>query len=242
MSFRQTEFDICCEWGPHGVTQLATSSDVVIIVDVLSFSTCTEIAVSRGAQVHPYRHTDEVAVRYAASVGASLASTERDKSFSLSPASLLEIPRGTRLVLPSPNGATLGLMAGATETLTACLRNAAAAAKAAAKLGRRIAVIPAGEQWPDKNLRPALEDWLGAGAIIHHLQGTRSPEAAAAAAAYAATQDDIARHIHDCGSARELVEAGFERDVELAAELNVSTVVPHLVDSTYIAFNTGNNS
>jgi 2-phosphosulfolactate phosphatase len=37
---RRAEFDIRFEWGLQGVLQLAPISDVVIIVDVLSFSAC----------------------------------------------------------------------------------------------------------------------------------------------------------------------------------------------------------
>ena len=39
MFYAQTEFDIRCEWGMQGLEKLATISNIVIIVDVLSFST-----------------------------------------------------------------------------------------------------------------------------------------------------------------------------------------------------------
>ncbi|MDK2407620.1 hypothetical protein QHH11_00605 [Aphanizomenon sp. PH219] len=42
--YNQSNFEIRCEWGKKGVEQLAIISDVVIIVDILSFSTCIEIA------------------------------------------------------------------------------------------------------------------------------------------------------------------------------------------------------
>ena len=42
---------------------------------------------------------------------------------------------------------------------------------------KALHVIPAGELWPDGGLRPAIEDLLGAGAIIHHLDLPCSPEA-----------------------------------------------------------------
>jgi len=59
MIFSQSDFDIRCEWGKQGVFVLAPVSDVVIIVDVLSFSTSVDIAVSQGAIVFPYPWRDD---------------------------------------------------------------------------------------------------------------------------------------------------------------------------------------
>lgn len=58
MSYNQQEFDIRLEWGIRGVEQLSPISDVVIIVDILSFSTCVDIATANGALVYPYRWKD----------------------------------------------------------------------------------------------------------------------------------------------------------------------------------------
>ena len=68
MLFDQQEFDIRCEWGEQGVAVLAPISDVVIIIDVLSFSTSVEVAVTQGATVFPYRWRDDTARAYAVSV------------------------------------------------------------------------------------------------------------------------------------------------------------------------------
>lgn len=54
MNSHQAEYDIRCEWDEGGVLELSRKSDVVIIVDVLSFSTCVDIATARGAIVYPY--------------------------------------------------------------------------------------------------------------------------------------------------------------------------------------------
>jgi 2-phosphosulfolactate phosphatase len=235
MTFDQAEFELRCEWGEHGVAHLAPLSNAIIIVDVLSFSTCVDIAVSQGSMVFPYRWKDESAARFAASVGAELADGQRRESrYSLSPASLVSIPRGTRLVLPSPNGATLSFGTGATPTLTGCLRNGRAVAAAAQEYGRRIAVIPAGERWRDGRLRPAFEDWVGAGAILSHLPGVLSPEAQAAVAAYHRARQDLASRVKRCSSGKELIERGFEHDVALASALDVSACVPMLVHGAYV--------
>src|SRR5262249_30252535 len=113
MTFDQSGFDVRCEWGENGVQHLAPDADVVVILDVLSFSTCVDIANSRGAIVFPYRWKDESAAAFAASVNAELAGVRRrGDGYSLSPASLSDIPSGTRLALPSPNGSALSLATG----------------------------------------------------------------------------------------------------------------------------------
>jgi 2-phosphosulfolactate phosphatase len=236
MTFDQSGFDVRCEWGENGIRRLAHGADAVIIVDVLSFSTCVEIATSRGAVVFPYRWKDGSAAAFAMSVNAELAGARRaGYGYSLSPASLTNISAGTRLALPSPNGSALSLATGTTPTLTACLRNYRAVATAATKYGPRVAVIPAGERWDDGSLRPAFEDWVGAGAVISHLKGSLAPEAGAALSAYLNVKPDLKHMLKQCGSGRELIEWGFEQDVEIASELDINECAPTLVDGAYVA-------
>ena len=173
----QAGFDVRCEWGLPGIAALAPTSDVVVVIDVLSFTTCVEVATANGAVVLPYRFRDATAAGFAARSNALLASSRDGSGYSLSPVSLREIPAGTRLVLPSPNGATISLAAPQARMVAGCLRNATAVAHAAERSSARIAVIPCGEKWPDGSLRPALEDLLGAGAVIAALGGSKSPEA-----------------------------------------------------------------
>lgn len=179
MIYDQNEFDIRLEWGLRGIEELAPISDVIIIVDVLSFSTCVDIATKNGAIIYPYRWKDESAIEYAKTLNAELANFKRKftDGFSLSPTSLMNIKPNTKLVLPSPNGSTLSLSTGSIPTLCGSLRNAKAVATYAKKYGNKISIIASGEQWKDKSLRVAFEDLVGAGAIISHLTGNLSPEA-----------------------------------------------------------------
>jgi 2-phosphosulfolactate phosphatase len=232
--FDQREYDIRFEWGLSGVKALAPISDVVIIVDVLSFTTCVDLVVGNRGIVFPYKGEVQQLAGYAESVGAVYATRERDAVYSLSPSKLANIPAETRLVLPSPNGSTLSLATGEVQTIAGCLRNAEAVAAKAVRLGKRIAVIAAGEQWwGEGTLRPGVEDLLGAGAIIANLNGRLSPEAELTLAAFKNAQANLKELLFRCGSGKELIGKGFEEDVVLAAELNVSSVAPLLTNGAY---------
>lgn len=234
MYFDQREYDIRFEWGLSGVQALAPISDVVIIVDVLSFTTCVDIVVGNQGVVFPYKAKMELLAGYADSVGAVYATRERDAVYSLAPSKLAKIPVGTRLVLPSPNGSTLSLATGDVQTMAGCLRNAEAVAAKANQLGRAITVIAAGERWQgDGLLRPGLEDLLGAGAIIAGLNGRLSPESKLALAAFRSVGSDLQDTLYHCGSGKELIGRGFEEDVRLASQLNVSDATPLLVNGAY---------
>jgi 2-phosphosulfolactate phosphatase len=237
----QTGYGVRFDWGPAGAAQ--AGDGVLVVVDVLSFTTAVTVAVERGAAVHPAPWDDDAAARLARDVGAELAVGRSERSeehpWSLSPAALRSAPAGARLVLPSPNGSAIAAVAKGV-VVAACLRNArAVGAWLRERYGARdepVTVIAAGERWPDGSLRPALEDLLGAGAVLAALarQGgfTESPEAARARAAYepARSVPDAIRH---CASGVELRARGFGPDVEVAVEIDASDVVPVLVGGTF---------
>jgi 2-phosphosulfolactate phosphatase len=233
----QQGFDRRFEWGPAGMRQSAQVVDVVVVVDVLSFTTSVDVAVGGGAMVYPARWKDDrasdVAREHDAVLAVGRSATTPEHPYSLSPDSLTLIPHGTRLVLPSPNGATICADAAALGgvVLAGCLRNASAVARAASGHGRVVGVIAAGEQWPDGSLRPALEDLVGAGVILDALDGHPSPEASAAIAASRAA---TTAHLRECASARELIDLGFARDVELAVVPNLSNTAPILRDGAFV--------
>jgi len=235
MTFNQSEYAVRFEWGLPGLQQLAPISEIVIIVDVLSFSTAVDIAVANGAVILPYPSRNESAESYAARRDAELAAPLRtDGSFSLSPTSLLKIPKGHRLVIPSPNGAALAFHASGARVFTACLRNSSAVTDLVARLGSTFAVIAAGERWPGEQLRPCLADLLGAGAVLAGLPGQKSPEAEAAIAAFRHFEQNLQAALSGCSSGKELIERGFACDVDLAAEFDASRSVPWLHDGAFL--------
>lgn len=235
--FHQTPYRVRFEWGAEGVRRLAPLSQVVVIIDVLSFTTCVEVAVSRDAVVFPYRYKDDSAIAFAESIDAILAK-QRGQTPSLSPYSLLSLPPQARIVLPSQNGSACTVVAQASNvvTIAGCLRNAAAVAD---YINRHypnevVSVIACGEHWEDGGLRPAIEDLLAAGAIISQLdQGNLSPEARVARSAFDQAESEIHTTLQQCSSGCELIEQGFPQDIVVAGELNVSGVVPVYWDGAY---------
>lgn len=235
------------EWGLPAAERLVSVWDVAVVVDVLSFTTTVSVALDRGVEVLPYRWADDTAAAFAAEHDAVLAvgrSAARAGQVSLSPQSMrVAGPELTRVVLPSPNGATIAyrLRADVDCVLGACLRNADAVASwLMAQHGRdgvRVLVVAAGERWPDGQLRPAVEDLWGAGAVVAGLRrrgwASLSVEATVAADAYESIRGDLQRALHECVSGRELAVMGFAGDVDVAAEADASVVVPRLVGAVF---------
>jgi 2-phosphosulfolactate phosphatase len=233
------------DWGLDGARALvadARPGDLAVVVDVLSFTTTLTIAVEQGIVVHPYPWRAGDAVSYAAARGATLATGRREGlasgAVSLSPASFLGATGIGRVVLPSPNGSAIAfaLADAGVDVVGASLRNAGAVAQwLGARTGSRVSVVAAGERWPDGGLRPAVEDLWGAGAVLSMLgvEGA-SPEACAAAAAFDAVRDRLGEELAACASGRELVDGGFAADVDLAAALDASAVVPVLAGDAFL--------
>jgi len=227
--------NVDCQWGMRGLHAIA-GGNTVVIVDVLSFSTATTVAVRSGATILPCEWDDERAAALAAAEGAELASKRGRGRFTLAPASLRNVPPGLRLVLPSPNGSTLAWSAQelhAAAIVAGCFRNATAVARWASQQGRDVAVVAAGERWEDGTIRFAIEDWLGAGAIISRLPGNRSPEAEAAAASFERLRRSIHGTLANCPSGRELIEGGYPDDIDLASEIDADDVVPLLEGNAF---------
>lgn len=221
------------QWG--SVVTPALADGICVVVDVLRFTTAVEAAVTRGVAVYPYRWRDDTASAFAAAVHALLADGRDPAGPSLSPSSMDALDPGTSLVLPSPNGSTCAILASeaGAQVAAGCLRNAAAVAAWADRAGGPVTLIACGEKWPDGSLRPSLEDLLGAGAILAAMAADPSPEARAAIAAFRDAADNLPQTLSQCASGRELSEKGWHADIGYAAQLNVSSTVPVLINGAF---------
>jgi 2-phosphosulfolactate phosphatase len=247
--FDQSPFECRVEWGRRGAREAAERGDIVIVVDVLSFSSTVVSALNVGAVIYPYP-PDLDGKSYAESVGAEYilgrAEAARDGKPTLSPVTFNNDHRNNRYVLSSLNGAYCTWIASKVPALLiGSLLNASAVASAASKIkqvsGAAITVVPSGEMWNDvreneDRLRPSIEDYLGAGAILSKLEGEKSPEAQVCIAAFNGMKDKIPELIWDCGSGRELRERGYEADVLHCGRVDVTEAVPILVGGHFKAW------
>jgi len=244
--FGQGQYQVRFDWGIQGADAISAGADVIVVVDVLSFCTTVELAATLGVEVVPCAPEDASGV--ASRFGAVLVGA-RGVGASLSPVSITaeSVAGIDRIAVASPNGSRLSAALGEQPALVVAgsLRNAAAVARWALDQqggkGDRftVAVVGAGEARQDGTLRFALEDLLGAGAIIDALAEVGidycSPEAAAAAAAYTALRNATGHLVGASASGRELIDRGFRADIDLAIALNASGTVPVLREFVFRA-------
>ncbi|WP_052460284.1 2-phosphosulfolactate phosphatase [Microbacterium gorillae] len=206
--FAQSIHRVRTEWGVPGLGRLAPA-DVVVVVDVIRFSTVISARVAAGEEV------PMVEMRPRSLNGAAVADTA---------AGLPHRP----------------------VVLAGCLRNAGAIADAVLALQSEngepvsVAVIAGGEltsRDPDADLRFAIEDQLGVGAIVDALADRgiddASPEATVAAAAFRAVRPALRHLLGASGSGRELVGHGNGELSAEAAAWNADAVAPRLQDGIF---------
>lgn len=207
--FDQSTYQVRFEWGVAGLARLAPA-DIVVVVDVLRFSTTVIDAVARGED-HPAD-----AAAHAISINGVAVAEAAARSGAL--------------------------------VLLGALRNASAVADAVlAEQERRgartsVAVIAAGEltgRDAGATLRFAVEDQLGAGAIIDALGALgidhTSPDAAVAAESFRALRRAVKHLLTASGSGLELIARGLRDDVLAAAAVDAASVVPVLRDGVFRA-------
>ncbi len=237
-------------WGRRGARDSAERGDILVVVDTLRFSTAAATAVHHGALIYPCA-TDEalytaLAQRVGGEVALHHAAAPTLTRFSLSPRSFSAVEPGARIILPSPNGSTCSQYGSRAPALfVGALVNAQAMAGAVSHLLDRashlnVTVLACGERWrvPDEEgaLRLAMEDYLGAGAILSALSFPQTMEAQVCAATFQAMRDQLDMALWECESGQELRDKGLGDDVRFAAQLNVYDTAPVLCGERLEAF------
>lgn len=243
--FDQSGFAVRFEWGPTGIQRAAQRGDIVIVVDVLRFSSAVTVAAGYGATLYPAPY-DQSAAAYAERLGLPLIHgglASGDDAKSLSPSSFGPEDAGRRYVISSANGAACASYAtGATAVIAGALLNADATAAGAWELqassAAPITVIACGERWSaayatEDRLRPCVEDYLGAGAILAALGRDCSPEAEVCAASFLGSAARLERLLWECASSRELRERDQGADVQFCSRLNITAAVPIMRDGGF---------
>lgn len=214
--FDQSTYQVRLDWGSAGLARLA-AADVVVVVDVLRFSSIVIDAVASGVDVD-----------------------------------LAEAQQWSR------NGAAVAAAASPEATvLIGGLRNTSAVARAVQTIQERrqartsVAVVAAGELDAAGALRFAVEDQLGAGAVVLALSDRgidhTAPDAAVAAEGFRALRGALRHMVGASGSGRELASgvaatarieaAGLTSTaVADAAAVDAVDVVPVLRDGAFTRF------
>ncbi|WP_149084519.1 MULTISPECIES: 2-phosphosulfolactate phosphatase [Microbacterium] len=214
--FDQSPYQVRLDWGVSGLARLAPA-DIVVVVDVLRFSSTVIDAVAEGMEVDL--------------------------------ATALEWSRnGAAVAAAAPTGTTV---------LVGGIRNAGAVARAVQveqerRRGRTsVALVPAGELDGAGELRVAVEDQLGAGAIAAALTDLgidhTAPDAAVAAEGFRSLRRALKHLIGASGSGRELqigvpatdrIQAAglVPTSTAAAAVLDAVDAVPVLRDGRFTLF------
>jgi len=231
------------DWGPEGARAAAAHGDALVVVDTLRFSSAVATALHHDVRVHPCA-ADEDVFAAAANFGAEPAGSGIPEGrYSLSPLSYVEAPPGARVCLRSPNGATCTQYASSAPFLyVAALLNAAVVGRCVSRRMELtdlcVTVLACGELQPATDgaggIRFAIEDYLGAGAVLASIPYSKSPEAELCEASFQASKSRMEALLAGSSSGLELSAKGRDADVRHCAALNVFTVAPMLLDGWFV--------
>lgn len=208
--FDQSRYQVRMEWGVSGLER-AAASDIVVVVDVLRFSSTVARRIAAGDPVALDADAHAVSLN-----GAAVAARAADSA---------------AVVL-------LGALVSARAVAAAVM---AEQQRLAARTS--ILVIAAGElssREPGAALRVAVEDLLGAGAIVDALGALgidhTSPEAAAAGEAFRGLRPALRHLLTASGSGQELIDRGLRDDVLAAAQVDTVSSAPVLRDGVFVPY------
>ncbi|WES62944.1 2-phosphosulfolactate phosphatase [Microbacter sp. GSS18] len=204
--YDQQRYQVRHEWGVIGLGRLAPA-DVVVVVDVLRYSTAVTGAVAAGERVLLDDDAHAVSLNGAPIVGRAAETAGL-------------------VMLGCLRNASAVAQAIADEQDRRGERTSVAVIAAGERIGSDV----------HAPVRFAVEDLLGAGAVIdalaeHGIDHT-SPEAAAAGESFRGLGGSMRHLIAASGSGQELIGLGEQDDVLHATEVDVDVTVP-VLDAGY---------
>lgn len=237
----------------EGVELALRNNHIVVIVDVFSFSTAVTTAIANGFTIYPVSDRER-GQQLAEKTGAELAGKRGEAKYSLSPLTYLNPDQpANKIVLYSPNGAACCEMVKDRTAFIGCFLNAKAVGKKVTRLAKKtnqnVTVVMAGEQraviagdrveYIKESTRKvfALEDFLGAGAIIKEIKINKSPEAIVCESAFKKSSKQLHELLTDSFSGRYLVQKSSSADIDFSIQLNRYDSVPKIKDNEIINLN-----
>ena len=206
------------DWGIEGLKYALRDNDIVIIVDVMRFSSAAVTAAAEGFTIYPVPNNDK-GRELAEGIGAELAGKAPEARFSLSPLSYIENRQHSnkKVVLASPNGATCAAQIKEYDTgYIGCFLNAEAVARRAER-----EASASGRDF-------APEDYLGAGAIISFMSLPKSTDAVLCESAFNAVRDNLRGLLLESYSGRWLLQNDAQKDLEHLLRINYYDIVPEI--------------
>ncbi len=208
--------------------EISLSKDVAIMVDVLRASTTINTALEKIPNIIPTLEIEE-ALALAPKHQAFLAGERRGATIEGFDAgnSPLEIQNlhGETLIITTSNGTRI--LKGITgRALVGSFINAQTVARKAKEIATdHIEVVMAGVRG-----NFAIEDFLGAGEIISHLQDQELDEMAQASCLAIENPEKVDKAVRNSRSARNLMKLGFGEDIDFCIQRDKSKLVPEFKD------------
>lgn len=231
---------------PQEIEGKSFENTTVIVIDVLRASTCIVNAITNGCdEIIPTVSVEEAMdISRAYSRDDYLLCGERKNEkidgFDLgnSPLEFTEERiKGKKLIMTTTNGTkAIRIAKTAPCVIIGGFWNLSACCEAAARLGMNIFIICAGQ-----NGRYAIEDAICAGGFVKRLGALTNGEieetdgSRTARHLYETVCDSLAEALAEADHGKDLINAGFEEDVKVAARVDCVGVVPVFRDGHIVA-------
>ena len=218
---------------PADLASVDLANRAVVVLDVLRASTTMTAALAAGVKeirvfgdVESARHAAQGSGREGLLCGEVRCLPPPGFELGNSPGAFGRVHAGRIVFMGTTNGTRAIVAAAKAKTiLIGAVVNAAAVAKVLQKIRLDVTLLCAGT-----NGRVAIEDIVGAGAVIAELQSRQAIDLASDVARMAtllfeAAKDDLPAVLRASQGGRNVIAAGLEEDVDFAARLDAIALV-----------------